>query len=57
MPWTLLHGEPFEQGWYNPELPLKFVSEDGDRCTVFVAGLGGGQMKWYGLNLLEVAFG
>jgi hypothetical protein len=38
-PWTLFHTQNFEpQGWYNPCIPGKFVSSDGRKFWIFVAG-------------------
>jgi hypothetical protein len=38
-PWTLFHVQDFEpQGWYNPCIPSKFISDNGKRLWLFVAG-------------------
>jgi hypothetical protein len=38
-PWTLFHTQDFEpQSWYNPCIPGKFISSDGKRFWLFVAG-------------------
>jgi hypothetical protein len=38
-PWTLFHSRCFEpQGWYNPCIPSKFISSDGRKLWIFVAG-------------------
>ncbi|MCL6628316.1 MAG: hypothetical protein K6U00_01785 [Armatimonadetes bacterium] len=38
-PWELFHRQRFEpEAWYNPCIPAKFISEDGLRFTMFVAG-------------------
>ena len=38
-PWTLFHSREFRpQGWYNPCIPLKYVSADGSRMWVLVSG-------------------
>lgn len=37
--WTLFHTQDFEpQSWYNPCIPGKFISSDGKRFWLFVAG-------------------
>ena len=38
-PWTLFHTQDFEpQSFYNPSIPSKFISEDGRKFWIFVAG-------------------
>jgi hypothetical protein len=38
-PWRLFHTQDFEpESWYNPGIPGKFVSRDGKRFWLFVAG-------------------
>jgi hypothetical protein len=38
-PWTLFHAQYFEpEGWYNPYIPSKFISSDGRKLWIFVAG-------------------
>jgi len=38
-PWRLFHTQDFEpESWYNPCIPGKFVSSDGKRFWLFVAG-------------------
>jgi hypothetical protein len=38
-PWTLFHRQNFEaEGWYDPCIPSKFISEDGLRFWLFVSG-------------------
>jgi hypothetical protein len=50
-PWTLFHTQDFEpQGFYNPSIPSKFISEGGRQFWIFVAG----GDKFYGLNVLPV---
>jgi hypothetical protein len=56
-PWTLFHRQDFEpQGFYNPSIPGKFISEDGKRFWIFVAGdfTDQGPNNFYGLNVLPV---
>lgn len=39
-PWELFHVQHFEpEGWYNPCIPAKFISPDGTKLWLFVAGL------------------
>jgi hypothetical protein len=38
-PWALFHSQDFEpQGWYDPAIPGKFISEDGRRFWIFTTG-------------------
>lgn len=38
-PWDLFHSQDFEpEGWYNPSIPAKYISEDGKALWLFVAG-------------------
>ena len=38
-PWEMFHTQRFEpEGWYNPYIPNKFISDDGKRFWMFVAG-------------------
>jgi hypothetical protein len=57
-PWTLFHTQDFEpQGFYNPSIPSKFISEDGRKFWIFVAGdfMNYNKPKsFYGLNVLPV---
>jgi hypothetical protein len=57
-PWTLFHTQDFEpQGFYNPSIPSKFISEDGRKFWIFVAGDFTGYQQpnnVYGLNMLPV---
>lgn len=56
-PWTLFHTQDFEpQGFYNPSIPSKFISEDGRQFWIFVAGdfTDQGPNNFYGLNVLPV---
>jgi hypothetical protein len=56
-PWTLLHEQEFEpQGYYNPVIPGKFISEDGRRFWIFAAGdfSGSGAHPYYTINMMPV---
>ena len=56
-PWSLFHSQDWEpQGFYNPSIPSKFLSPDGRRFWIFVAGdfTGKGPGNVYGLNLIPV---
>jgi len=57
-PWTLFHSQDFEpQGFYNPSIPSKFISEDGRKFWIFVAGDFSSAHKakdYYGLNVVPV---
>jgi len=57
-PWTLFHTQDFEpQGFYNPGIPSKFISEDGRKFWIFTAGDFTGYQQsnnFYGLNMLPV---
>jgi hypothetical protein len=57
-PWTLFHTQDFEpQGFYNPSIPSKFISEDGRKFWIFVAGdftTNKEPNNFYGLNVLPV---
>jgi len=38
-PWTMFHQQDFQpQSWYNPCIPAKFISSDGKKFWLFVAG-------------------
>ena len=58
-PWELFHAENFEpEGWYNPYIPNKFISEDGLRFWIFVAGdwtTGSGPEGFYCLHMIPVS--
>jgi len=57
-PWTLFHQQDFDpQSWYNPCIPSKFISADGRRFYLFLAGdfLGAGKpVRYYGLWMIPV---
>ena len=57
-PWTPFHTQDFEpQGFYNPSIPSKFISEDGRKFWIFVAGdftASEQPGNFYGLNMLPV---
>jgi hypothetical protein len=56
-PWMLFHTQDFEpQGFYNPSIPSKFISEDGRKFWIFVAGNFKHRVPkdYYGLNVLPV---
>jgi hypothetical protein len=57
-PWTLFHTQDFEpQGFYNPSIPSKFISDDGRKFWIFVAGDFTDYKEpknFYGLNVLPV---
>jgi hypothetical protein len=54
----LFHTQDVEpQGFYNPSIPSKFISEDGRKSWVFVAGDLTDYREpknFYGLNMLPV---
>jgi hypothetical protein len=56
--WTLFHTQDFEpQGFYNPSIPSKFISDDGRKFWVFVAGDFTDYKEpknFYGLNIIPV---
>jgi len=59
-PWRLFHTQDFEpESWYNPSIPGKFVSSDGKRFWLFVAGdfLGAARPAkvYYALWMIPVA--
>lgn len=57
-PWTLFHSQEFEpESWYNPCLPTKFISDDGRRLWMFVAGdfTEAEKQPYYGLHLVEIS--
>ena len=60
-PWTLFHRQDFEpEGWYNPCFPEKFISRDGRKLWMFVAGdwtTAGTTDGLYGLWMMPVTFG
>ena len=56
-PWSLFHSQDFEpQGFYNPSIPSKFISEDGRKFWIFVAGdfTHQGPESDYRLNMVPV---
>jgi hypothetical protein len=57
-PWMLFHTQDFEpQGFYNPSIPSKFISDDGQKFWIFVSGDFTSFNKigdLYGLNVLPV---
>ena len=54
-PWTLFHTQDFDpQGFYNPSIPSKFISEDGRKFWIFVAGFYNSPENVYGLNMIPV---
>jgi hypothetical protein len=54
-PWTLFHTQDFDpQGFYNPNIPSKFISEDGRKFWIFVAGFYNSPENVYGLNMIPV---
>jgi len=58
-PWTRFHQQDFQpQSWYNPCIPGKFVSRDGKKFWLFVAGdfLGAGKPAhtYYALWMVPV---
>lgn len=58
-PWTLFHTQDFDESWYNPNIPSKFISEDGKHVWLFVAGDFKGHHRpehhYYGLHAIPVA--
>ena len=57
-PWTLFHTQDFQpESWYNPCFPSKFISPDGRRLWMFVAGdfTDPGTRPFYRLHMIEVA--
>lgn len=57
-PWSMFHTQDFEpSGFYNPSIPSKFISDDGRRFWIFVAGDFTSYKEsrnFYGLNVLPV---
>jgi len=58
-PWTPFHTQDFEpESWYNPCIPSKFISDDGRKFWLFVAGdfLGAARPThdYYGLWMIPV---
>lgn len=55
-PWTLFHEQDFDpESWYNPCFPAKFISNDGRRLWMFVAGnFNDPEKKHYRLHQIEV---
>lgn len=57
-PWTLFHSQDFDESWYNPSIPSKFISQDGKRFWLFVAGDFKGHHRpdhhYYGLHAIPV---
>jgi hypothetical protein len=54
-PWTLFHTQDFDpQGFYNPSIPSKFISEDGRKFWIFVAEFGDSPENVYGLDMIPV---
>jgi hypothetical protein len=53
--WTMFHTQDFEpQGFYNPSIPSKFISEDGRKFWIFTPGFFGSPEDVYGLNMIPV---
>lgn len=55
-PWTLFHTQDFEpQGFYNPTIPSKFISQDGRRFWIFAAGdFSTNDHPYYTINMIPV---
>ena len=56
-PWTLFHAQDCAESWYNPSIPSKFVSADGKRLWLFVAGdftRHRDPQGYYGLHMLPI---
>lgn len=54
-PWTSRTTTSSAEGWYNPSILLKPVAGvDARSLGYFAAALGGKEMEFYGLNLLEL---
>lgn len=55
-PWARFHVQDFEpQSFYNPSIPSKFISEDGRKFWLFVAGdFTDRKATYYGLNMIPV---
>jgi hypothetical protein len=52
-PWTLFHTQDFQpESWYNPCIPAKFISADGRKFWIFVAGNFLEGKTYYGLNMI-----
>jgi hypothetical protein len=52
-PWALFHTQEFEpESWYNPCIPSKFISSDGRRFWIFVAGNFIEGKRYYRLNMI-----
>jgi hypothetical protein len=55
-PWTLFHTQDFEtQGYYNPTIPSKFISDDGKKFWIFAAGdFTTSDHPYYTINMIPV---
>lgn len=54
-PWTVFHTQDFDpQGFYNPSIPSKFISEDGRKFWIFTSGFVESPANVYGLNMIPV---
>lgn len=54
-PWTLRHSLTSDEGWYNPcILPKPLSDMEPNTVPVFAAGLGGGKQEFYNLNLFTL---
>ena len=55
-PWTLFHTQDFEpQGFYNPTIPSKFISQDGRGFWIFAAGdFSTSDHPYYTINMIPV---
>jgi hypothetical protein len=49
-PFSLFHRQDFEESWYNPSIPAKFISADGTSMWLF---LGGDFMDFHANNVTE----
>jgi hypothetical protein len=53
-PWSLFHHQDYDaEGFYNPGIPAKFISEDGRKLWIFTAG-NPPDAKYYRLNMIPV---
>jgi hypothetical protein len=53
-PWNLFHHQDYDaEGFYNPGIPAKFISEDGRKLWIFTAG-NPPDAKYYRLNMIPV---
>jgi hypothetical protein len=53
-PWSLFHRQEYDgEGFYNPGIPAKFISQDGRKLWIFTAG-NPPEAQFYRLNMIPV---